>query len=225
MPLELDHIFVLTATGVPALDRLLNCGFIEGGSNVHPGQGTANRRLFFHNAKLEFLWVCHEAEVRSAAIAPTRLWERSRSQQTGFSPFGICLRWSDPDGMTSTSLPCATWDFRPPYLPPGLSIAVASQTKPTEPMLFATPFGKRPDRLSGDRVQPLNHANGCRDITRVRLTVPGGEPLSDAIATLRTVRGIEIVRDAEFAIEVECDRARQGKQFGGSSDLPLNLFW
>ena len=48
MSLELDHVFVNTAPGAPEADQLLSFGLVEGSSNVHPGQGTANRRFFCH---------------------------------------------------------------------------------------------------------------------------------------------------------------------------------
>ncbi|MEO1133519.1 MAG: hypothetical protein AAFX40_12535, partial [Cyanobacteria bacterium J06639_1] len=194
----------MTSPGAAELDRILDLGFLEGSSNVHPGQGTANRRIFFRNAKLEFLWVCDEADVRSPAIARTRLWERSRSEHTGYSPFGICLRWSSSEKCKS--LPFETWDFRPPYLPSSLKIDVASQTKPSEPMIFMTPFSKRPDALTGDRAQPLNHPNGCRTLTRVALAIPGSEPLSEAATVLAECADIHIHRHDRFSLDIECDR-------------------
>ncbi len=67
-------------------------GLTEGSSNLHLGQGTANRRFFFYNAMLELLWVRDEREARSPPIAPTRLWKRWRYRFSGYSPFGVCLR-------------------------------------------------------------------------------------------------------------------------------------
>jgi hypothetical protein len=39
----------------PEAERIAAFGLCEGPSNVHPGQGTANRRFFFRNAMLELL--------------------------------------------------------------------------------------------------------------------------------------------------------------------------
>jgi hypothetical protein len=58
MKAEFDHLFILTDIGAPAADssacakgdRLVTLGLIEGSSRNHPGQGTANRSFFFHNA-------------------------------------------------------------------------------------------------------------------------------------------------------------------------------
>jgi len=57
MALALDHIFVVTSSGAPQADHLSGIGLIEGTSNVHSGQGTANRRFFLDNFTVELLYV------------------------------------------------------------------------------------------------------------------------------------------------------------------------
>lgn len=66
---ELDHVFIWTAAGAPEADLLRDFGLTEGPPNVHPGQGTANRRFFFHNAMLELLWV-HDRASPECTHAP-----------------------------------------------------------------------------------------------------------------------------------------------------------
>src|SRR5260221_1639892 len=73
---ELDHIFICTSVGAPEAARLAALGLTEGGGNSHTGQGTANRRFFFHNAYLELLWVHDAAEAKSEPSRRTRLWDR-----------------------------------------------------------------------------------------------------------------------------------------------------
>src|SRR5687768_13979298 len=92
MAVELDHLFILTSVGAPAVDLLLGAGFTEGQGNIHPGQGTACRRLFFRNAYLEFLWVHDEREAQNEAVNPLQLWTRWRSRRIGACPFGIIFR-------------------------------------------------------------------------------------------------------------------------------------
>jgi hypothetical protein len=54
VPVELDHLFVCTSQGAPEAKYLAWFGLIEGPANVHPGQGTANRRFEFdHGAQDE----------------------------------------------------------------------------------------------------------------------------------------------------------------------------
>lgn len=55
MAFELDHLFIWTDIGAYEAERLVSFGLVEGTSNKHPGQGTTNRRFFFHNAMLELL--------------------------------------------------------------------------------------------------------------------------------------------------------------------------
>jgi hypothetical protein len=83
MAVTLDHVFVCTAVGAPEAEALTAAGLTEGAGNVHPGQGTACRRFFFHNAFLGLFWVHDEAEARSPETAPTRLWERWRDRADG----------------------------------------------------------------------------------------------------------------------------------------------
>ncbi len=174
--LELDHVFVCTAVGAPEAERLLALGLAEGAPNVHPGQGTANRRFFFRNAFLGLLWVHDVAEARSARTTPLRLWERwAGRHDLGVTPFGVCLR-----GAPGGEVPFPTWAYRPAYLPPELpipiaacSVALADATAAeveavlAAPMLFVFPRGQRPDQAPTERAHPLAHRAGFGELTCV----------------------------------------------------------
>jgi Glyoxalase-like domain len=125
MSFEFDHLFIFTDVGASAADRLVALGLAEGTANVHPGQGTANRRFFFHNAMVELLWVHDSAEAQSERIRETHLWERWVQRNEDICPFGICLRSTDRG-----SIAFPYWDFRPPYLPDTFSIAVGNIAVP-----------------------------------------------------------------------------------------------
>ena len=146
MALRFDHCFVFAPVGAAAGDLLVAAGLVEGPPNVHPGQGTANRRFFFANGMLELLFVHDEAEARSARTAPTGLWERSRWREQGSSPFGLCWRHLvEADG----SEPFATFGYFPAYLPEGASIPTAALSRdPRQPMGFLLPaaFAAAPAR-------------------------------------------------------------------------------
>ncbi len=144
----------------PMADQLVEAGFAEGTPNRHPGQGTANRRFFFDNAFIEFIWVADEAEIRSDLVAPTRLWERMNWRESGASPFEICIR---PVGDQPGEIPFSTFSYRPPYLPPGDEIPMADQVPVEEPGSFVNLAGKAPARNLAN-VQPLDHPNGARNI-------------------------------------------------------------
>lgn len=221
--LEFDHFFIFTEPEAPAVEQVVALGLVEGQPNVHPGQGTACRRIFFHNAMLEFLWVRASQEVRSAAIAPTRLWERSRYHQTGYSPFGICFRTGSSSQAT---LPFETWAYRPPYLPNHLQIDVArNEVHPGEPMLFWIPFGGRPDSYPAEKRQPLAHPGGFREITGLTITIPGLETKSTAAETIEQNSFISFVNGAASVAEIRFDDARAGQIRDFRPALPLIFCW
>lgn len=208
--LEIDHIFILTAAGAPLGDRLTAAGWTEGRSRRHPGQGTVNRCWFVRNAMLELLWVCDEAEARSPRTRPTQLWERWSTP--GACRFGICWRGNDP-------LPFATWEYRPVYFP-GRSIAIAENvSRLDEPFLFALPFATRPDV---EATQPLVHALGWQELTRVTFSSPSSnysEALRGAISA-----GLEVVESGELGLELGFDCEQSGRQLA-FPEIGLRLCW
>lgn len=84
---ELDHVFICTAAGAPEADLLSDLGLTEGPPNVHPGQGTVNRRFCFQNALLELLWVHDPEQAQNAYRRPTHLWERLSTSGVTWRPW------------------------------------------------------------------------------------------------------------------------------------------
>ncbi|MCV6608112.1 MAG: VOC family protein [Campylobacterales bacterium] len=69
----LDHIFLCVTKSAPEAEILKNFGLDEGSSNVHPGQGTANRRFFFENFMIELLFIENLEDLQSDLTKPTFL--------------------------------------------------------------------------------------------------------------------------------------------------------
>ncbi len=113
MRIELDHLFVCTAPGAPAAEKLVQFGLHEGPPNQHPGQGTTCRRFAFANAMIELFWVSDASEAQNQSTRRTLLWERWSGREAQASPFGICLRPVDPQ---DTGPPFPAWEYRPAYL-------------------------------------------------------------------------------------------------------------
>jgi hypothetical protein len=223
MTFEFDHLFICTDIGASVADRLVSFGLVEGSPNTHPGQGTANRRFFFHNAMLELLWVDDAEFARSESIARTRLWERWMSQNDGVCPFGICLR---PAAGEDDSVAFSSWAYHPPYLPPTVGIAIGTNSEIlTEPMLFQTPFGQRPDRYPPHKAQPLNHPVGLREITRVELVSPAANRPSPELQALVDIDRVELRLGVEYCIELGFDGELQRQQVDFRPELPLVLSW
>ena len=201
-------------------------GLTEGNSNLHLGQGTANRRFFFYNAMLELLWVRDEREARSPPIAPTRLRERWRYRFSGYSPFGVCLRAMVQHAVAGpAALPFATREYRPPYLPPELHIDVATGTAASEPLVFATPYSGRPDALPEERRQPLVHPKGVVEITGLRITLPRGKPISGVVRTLQRAGVVSFESCNEHLAEIEFDHGSKGQSADFRPLLPLRFRW
>jgi len=115
--MELDHIFIFTKQPEQAAAALKQFGLTEGGKNMHPGQGTACRRFFFHNAYVEFVYVIDEKEIRNPAIHKMKLWERSQYLLTNYCPFGICFRNSNQGSNTPVLIFEDAWQYYSKFLP------------------------------------------------------------------------------------------------------------
>jgi hypothetical protein len=223
MVLELDHLFIWTDIGAYEAERLVSFGLVEGTSNTHPGQGTTNRRFFFHNAMLELLWVHDPEEAKSELMRPTCLWERWENRNDRGCPFGICLRSALGFGNT---VAFSSWAYYPPYLPKALSIEVGKNSDVlTELWLFQTPFGQRPDQCSVETSQPLDHSVGLREITRVELVSPAANHLSPELQAVVNTNQIKIQRGADYCMELGFDSEVQGQQMDLRPGLPLVISW
>ena len=221
MKLELDHIFVCTDVGAPEAGRLLALGLCEGEPNTHPGQGTSNRRFFFHNAMLELIWVHDQDEARSEATRRTRLFDRWRLRAEGACPFGLCVR--SAEGCASPPFP--SWGYTAHYLPPPLEIRVGANSDIlAEPMLFYIAFGRRPDIFPESKRQPLEHPIGFREITRLRSIAPKA-PISPELAAVSDGGILSLGEGAVHALEIGFDGETQGKSANLGPELPVTLHW
>ncbi|GAB4213928.1 MAG: VOC family protein [Synechococcales cyanobacterium] len=219
---ELDHVLICVNVDAPEIEALLALGLSEGSRNHHPGQGTANRRIFFHNLMLELLWVEDPVAAQSPGIARTGLWKRWHRRREGACPLGFGFRPPPEDGLRAEGIspwPFAAWDYRPPYLPPSVSIAMAiTSDDPHQPLMFGIPFGQRPDRFPPERAQPLHHANGWHQITRITYLHPP-ESLSPSCPGLLTRPSLG------HGVELGIDQEAQGQRLDLSPTLPLRLCW
>jgi hypothetical protein len=239
--LELDHLFICVGPGALAAEALRAFGLVEGSSNRHPGQGTANRRFFFRNAFLELLFLTDPREVRSTLTAPTRLYERFKAATDGpgavgdtssgepstekasfpVSPFGVCFRPTTPDEKRATF---PSLRYRPAYLPQELWIEIGKAPL-TEPMWFFARFFDRPDRMAGGRRQPLAHPLGVQEITAVRILIPRETALSLAALEAQAVPGIEVARGDVPLMTLVFDGASGGRLKDFRPELPLAIRW
>ena len=221
--MELDHVLICSSYGAPEAARLADLGLIEGVSNTHPGQGTACRRFFFHNAYLELLWVHNETEARSEQVHATRLWGRWSGRGNGVCPVGFCFR---PSGSQNTEPPFPTWQYRPSYLPEPLCIHIgANVDQLTEPMLCYLSFAQRPDRYAPEKRARMDHALGLSEITRAEFVTPHAESASRTLRAAMAEGSVHLRAGVEFLVELGFDGERQGQMADCRPELPLVLCW
>lgn len=223
MTFELDHLFIWMEPGAPAAQKLLDFGLTEGPSNVHPGQGTANRRFFFHNAMVELLWVHDIAEAQSELTKPTTLGKRFKQHGQTASSFGLCLRPSEPNPPEP---PFPGWNYRPTYLPAPLSVWIGHNvTQLAEPFLFYLSFAQRTDAKPVEKQPPTNHDIGFQEITAVKLQSPQLSHPSAELQAVAAIPGITLeVGEAEL-MEITFDQGQAGQSFNFAPDLPLLFRW
>jgi hypothetical protein len=212
MHIELDHLFVCTAPGAPEGEELVRFGLREGPANIHPGQGTANRRFAFANAMIELLWVSDAKEAQSESPRRTLLWERWSGREGGASPFGICLR---PVDSQDQELPFPGWEYRPAYLPDPLVMHIG-EAGVEEPMWIYLSFMRRLDREH----HFVDHAAGIREITSLTLTTP--VPLQSTVSHRLVESGILSTQSGpQPLLEIGFDGSRRKEIVDFSPHLPL----
>jgi Glyoxalase-like domain len=203
----LDHAFIACAARAPEGNALVRLGFVEGSSNTHPGQGTANRRFFFENFMLELVWVADPAEAQSERTRRTRLWDRCERRDAGANPFGIIFRSAQ---VQPAPAPFPTWSYAPAYLPAGMSMQIADGTTLYEPELFYLPFLKG----AAIRREPVIHALPIRQVSGVALGVPSLRGLSAASCAAATHGLVTYFESPQPILEI---------LFGGPPDMRVDL--
>lgn len=212
--MEIDHLYIFSSQQGAAADKLLEHGFVEGSSNTHPGQGTANRRFFFENAFFEWVFVVDETEVRSEMIRPSLLWERSQWKKSPFSPFGMCIRFVKETSIFENAL-C----YAPPYMPEGKHIDILTmESYPELPMIFRTPFEKNGYTQINE---PYSHPNGVKQITKVIFGVSDIEKAQAHLDIIIRQKWFALVKSNTPKMEVVFDHHSQGQQISFEPDLPL----
>lgn len=163
MSIELDHIFVFVDRRElgTITQKLAQIGLVETYRRRHWGQGTANICYCFSNAFLELLWVEDEVELGAPELARTKFAQRGfwfDQIGAGINPFGVAWRG---DAGVIDGQEIGTWDFRPAYLPAGVSIPVAfSSDDLANPFLFTFPGTNAPDSWPKEKRGDLQKVGG-----------------------------------------------------------------
>lgn len=218
---EIDHVFLCTSVGAPEANRVIEIGFSEGSSNRHPGQGTANRRIFFDTTMLEFLWVEDEATAQSAEVQRLGLWERWHGRTSGACPFGVCLRAGDDSRQEP---PFPTWRYQPTYSPVAIEVGMNSQAV-DEPFLFYIPIVRKQREASARQVEPTGHPIGVRDLTGLEIWHPAYEHPSPVMQAAAELDVVTLAVASEFLMHLSFDHNAAGKSRDFRAEIPLIMSW
>ncbi len=218
MSLELDHAFIFVSEGAPEADTLLRFGLLEGEPNIHLGQGTSNRRFFFSNMMLELLWVSNIDEAKSDLTKPLMLWERWCGRNNKTSPFGIILRSSNEE------IPFNSWEYKPKYLPDGLSFLVGNNAESlNEPIFFRLPIGGKPN--SPRKSPPLQNRSGFNKVTSFCIKMPRLSSESSVLKVVKHLETISFEESEKHVMEIGFDGEIMGQSKDFRPQLPLIFKW
>jgi hypothetical protein len=103
---------------------------------------------------------------------------------------------------------------------PGLELEVASDTELTEPMWCYMKSGRAPVDWPAERLQPLDHPAGLREITRVVIGCPGAKG-SSVTSTMARNGVIALHAGVEHLMELHFDGGRRGTTLDFRPALPL----
>jgi len=211
--MELDHFFILTEPGAPQAALLSEIGLIEGTPNDHPGQGTANRRFFFSDAALEFLYVRDAVEAREGPARRLRIVERETSASA--SPFGLVVKTAS----RSTDAPFRGWRYYPDYFGADQYFHIGENSDLLEePLCICAPFG-----ASSPTGQPPP-ADTFSGVTEVRISVPVIQP-SSVLETIAQCERISLRLGEPHRMEIVFNDKKQGQFRDLEPELPLVLRW
>lgn len=214
MNLELDHVFILVEPGGQVADLVCAAGFAEGLGNTHPGQGTANRRFYFANGMLEFLWVRDATEARQG---PGRdLCFPQRANDANASPFGVILHRTDNN---ATNLPFDGWTYQPDYFKPPQAFHVGSNSAALdEPLCIYVPF------VEPGQSNCKSQDAAAKSISQVRIYT-SADPKKGVLKAANSADRLSIVQGPEHLMEIELDDGAAGIAKDLRPRIPLIMRW
>lgn len=202
--MEIDHIFIFSNNNGKEADNLVNFGFTEGSSRIHPGQGTTNRKFYFDNFFLEILWVIDTKEIQSEATAVTKLWERSQFDKNDYSRFGLCLVSSNRTDELFTK----SQIYQPNYFPKGMSIdIITNERSPELPWTFRLPYrdGKKEHNV------PIEHQNEIKRLTKAVFEIKTDNGKTEFENYFQKEENIEFNKSKRTYLTLEFDNNIRGK--------------
>ena len=209
MTIELHHFFILTDLDAPGADKLIHTGLVEGPSNDHPGQGTANRRFFFADSVLELLFVRDALEARGGPAR--RLYFPQRAGDGRASPFGLVF--STPNDADPAPFP--GWRYHAPFLPESQYFHIGENAdRLTEPLCICMPSNL------GAPTLPSTLTNAQLSVTDVQIDVPVSR-LSETLTRVARCQQVTLNLNAPHRMVLTLNNGSEGRRDDLSPYLPL----
>lgn len=213
MNIELDHIFILTEFAAPQADLLATLGLVEGASNDHPGQGTSNRRFFFANTTLEFLFVRSAEEAKEGPGSDLNFTHRISNANA--SPFGLVMRSTNGNNETAFD----GWKYCPDYFADDQCFQVGENSGNVEEPLCICMPSNLPKRKT--IAKPEN-----ADWTLTELVI--GVPVTKASNPLHEISkcpNVTVMLDTAHKMALTFNNGAMRKTKDFSADMPLVVNW
>ena len=216
MNLELDHVFILVKPEAKVADLLIAKGFEEGTRNIHPGQGTSNRRFFFSNGMLEFIWVRDAAEAENGAGRDLLFSERDTNSTA--SPFGVILRRKDSINLQPSKMPFNGWTYQPAYFTPPKAFHVGvNSTNTSEPLCIYFPFTLPKSSVNKGKI------NSSFAIGNVCIHIPSAER-NEVLEAIEQADRLSIQYGKEHLMEMVLNDRSWGKVVDFRPEIPLIMY-
>ncbi len=217
MNLELDHVFILVEPEARVADLLIGQGFREGTRNQHPGQGTSNRRFYFANGMLEFIWV---RDAKEAVNGSGRdLCFPDRATDPTASTFGVILLRKDSSGLEPSEMPFKGWTYQPSYFAPPKAFHVGANSQNiSEPLCIYVPFSV-PQSLTN-----RGEINSSFAITNVCIHTPSADK-NEVLNAVNKADRLSIQHGKEHLMEIVLNDRSLGKVTDFRPEIPLIMYW
>ncbi len=209
MTISLHHFFLLTdqpdelATGISKL------GLVEGSSNTHPGQGTANRRFFLPGTTFEILYLRDASEALNGPAAGLRFAERI--DQPRAAPFGLVLQ--------AESEPFPGWRYYPEYFANEWFFHVGENSESLEEPLCIV----MPPQAGLPDIAPSQQNPGWL-MTELILRLPIAEP-SPTLQAVSRCKDVSLLLAKPCEMEIVFNDRGQGRTRQSIAGCPLTISW
>ncbi len=185
---KINHIFIFCDNHDEVAQEFIDFGFVEGSNRVH-----------------------NVTEVTNNITAPTKLYERSKYSENGYSPFGLCLKYAVEDNELFTNAIV----YEPTYLPKSMFIEVLTNEKaPSLPWTFRWHSGQIAKQVDEEKIRE-------KTLTKVYFGVQKEDIESYYIKYFKSDNIVFEVRE-NISLSLEFNHAKEKKSYEFLS-IPLSI--